>query len=254
MITLLVEDTTGAGGEVHLTSLLSEAEQQRAQTFRFSRDRDSYVAAHAALAILLRTAGLKPLEDWKLGYDGSGRPRIEMRDTNRSCAEVSISHSGTSACATLSLSGTPGVDIETMRSWSNDQKSLASYFHQAEQAYFLHCGETPEAFFHLWTRKEAVSKAVGLGLALDFEQFDCLPDSLMLDGQACQLRSVRHKDIFLSIALRASAGAVSEGKISIARNVSEMLSDDLCRAGDSLCAVRGVPDDRIRINMVQNGC
>jgi 4'-phosphopantetheinyl transferase len=251
MITLLIEDTTGAGWEAHLTSLLSDTEQRRAQTFRFSRDRDSYVAAHAALAILLSTAGLSPLEDWKLGYDARGRPRIEMRDTKRPCVEVSISHSGTSACATLSLSGMPGVDIETSRSWSDDHRSLASYFHRAEQSYFVHCGETPEAFFHLWTRKEAVSKAVGRGLALDFQQFDCLPDSLTLDGQTYQLRSVRHKDIFLSIALGASAGAVSEGKISIARNVSDMLSDDLCRAVDIL---RAVPDRRPRIDMARNVC
>lgn len=89
-----------------------------------------------------------------LRYDEKGKPYFTS-------AYVSISHSGSLwACA---LSDAPcGVDIQRKQNVRFD-KLAARYFTDSEAARVL--AEGQDAFFEIWTAKEAYAKLTGEGLA-----------------------------------------------------------------------------------------
>jgi 4'-phosphopantetheinyl transferase len=69
-----------------------------------------------------------------------------------------------------------GVDIETIRPVDGASAIAQSHFTEREQAA---AAQTPadvgrRAFLRIWTRKEALVKALGIGLALPLSAFDVL--------------------------------------------------------------------------------
>ena len=67
----------------------------------------------------------------------------------------------------VSLDGELGVDLERLRTISEAARIVESYFSSAEQAQFAALEEplSASAFLRGWTRKEAILKAKGVGLA-----------------------------------------------------------------------------------------
>ena len=104
----------------------------------------------------------------------SGKPEPEHPGFS-----VSLAHGGEMALVAVVLDGQIGVDVEPLRegveNWSLVSHSLTS----GEQARLtaLPPAERGEAFLAAWTRKEALLKAVGVGLGVD-------PRLIELDGSA----------------------------------------------------------------------
>ena len=88
--------------------------------------------------------------------------------------EVQFNLSHTLDLAVLSVTSrcAIGVDIETTRQIAPEL--ARRFFSQAENKTLdnLCTSRWTETFLRIWTAKEAVAKAVGLGLALDFRGFD----------------------------------------------------------------------------------
>ncbi len=162
------------------TSLLSEAEQQRAARFVFERDRWSYAAAHSLLrAMLTELHGLQPLA-WRFSDNGKGRPEIDPALALPVKPLFNISHThGMASCAVTS-GHLPegfkiGVDVERLGR-SSDSLALAERFFSPSESEWLRSlpeSQLDSEFLRLWTLKEAVAKAVGVGLGLDFTSFHC---------------------------------------------------------------------------------
>ena len=75
-----------------------------------------------------------------------------------------------------------GIDVEAYRS-STSILDLAKRFFTREEFSFLAntpVAEQPAKFYWLWTRKEAVIKATGRGLAQGLETFSVLSDQVIL--------------------------------------------------------------------------
>lgn len=121
------------------------------------RKREWAAGRLAAKRIASRVTG-KPLEKITIEYGEGGKPFF-LR--NGKPFYLSISHSGEFACATALKNGSSfvGVDIEKIEkrsaTWAED------YFHESEIS-----GDERIMTF-LWTVKEAVLKALGLGLSAD---------------------------------------------------------------------------------------
>jgi 4'-phosphopantetheinyl transferase len=128
-------------------ALLSAEEQQRAERFRFERDRVRWSHAHSALrAILSKYVNTPPLEmHFEIG--AHGKPSIPG-------VEFNLSHAGGWAMIAVSECAPVGVDIEAVRE-------------NVEMARLLErIGETAlsgsrEDLFRVWTRREARTKAIG---------------------------------------------------------------------------------------------
>lgn len=87
-------------------------------------------------------------------------------------ADFSISHSGNMVWVALCRNAGVGMDVEKMRPLP-DAAELTSQLHPQEQKALMALppAELQAAFYRCWTRKEAVIKAVGMGLSMSLQSF-----------------------------------------------------------------------------------
>ena len=73
-----------------------------------------------------------------------------------------------------------GIDVEQIRDFDFESVAAAT-FTNAEQKFLSTSEKNPEDFFMLWTRKEAVVKATGIGLNDELKQFQVLDGKNQLE-------------------------------------------------------------------------
>ncbi len=154
---------------------LSSDEALAAAAFAFDEDRRTYIAAHVLLRRGLREmlAGEEP----RLMREPHGRPVLEPGQRGRPALSFSLTHTrGFAACALLR--GAPvGIDAEDVRR-PVDLDAVARRWFAPSECRLLE--ELPrerraDAFFRIWTAKEAILKATGLGLRISPELFAVEP-------------------------------------------------------------------------------
>lgn len=118
-----------------------------------------------ARALLLGTAakmlGVRPSEIW-LEHEPGGRPYLGGAGRR---LRVSVAHARGALAVALTAAAPVGVDVEVVRALRADALARA-WLHEDEAAWLGGVPETDRsaAFLWLWTQKEAVGKALGLGL------------------------------------------------------------------------------------------
>jgi 4'-phosphopantetheinyl transferase len=163
----------------HWTKLLSPDERQRAANFHFEIHRLRFIAARAALRILLgHYLALTPRAIC-LTEGANGKPEVPGNPIH-----FNLSHSEDRALFAFSAAAPLGVDLEAIRSIPDALQIAASFFSSSEAASLaaLPPERRPQAFFRCWTRKEAIVKALGEGLSYPLERF-----SVSIDEPACLL-------------------------------------------------------------------
>lgn len=86
---------------------------------------------------------------------------------------ISLAHSACLAVCAWSDEGKIGVDVEPLeRRIARAEDIAARYFSKGEQALLAAASDRTVAFLRIWTRKEALGKALGTGLNADVEQLD----------------------------------------------------------------------------------
>lgn len=164
---------------------LSSTEKARAARFVFPRDRWSYCAAHSLLRTLLAEFhGVPPL-DWQFRNNAHGRPELDPDHHGPDAPRFNISHTHGRVAVAITHGPIPaglevGVDAECVERTA-DVLGLARRFLSKVESDWLQglpASEHHTQFLRLWTLKEAVAKAVGLGLSLNFQKFHCSFDPL----------------------------------------------------------------------------
>ncbi len=162
-----------------LDAVLSDDERRRAESFRYAVDRDQFVSSRCVLRTVLATyVGLAP-EQLAFCYPcvcGNQHCRAVHRkpaltaDCGGAHVRFNLSHSAGLAAIVVCHGGDVGVDVERIDARTagelvsagvdpmapNDARDAATSARGALQ---------PQEFFRQWTRSEALSKALGLGLA-----------------------------------------------------------------------------------------
>ncbi len=144
--------------------LLSLEERQRAEQLHLLEDRRRFLAGRLLLRTLLsRYTGIPP-QDISLDRTASGKPY--WRDPPLPL-QFNLSHSRERVLVGLMWQARIGVDLEWIRPVPRWQRIARRYFSAAEQARLLACppAERERVFLELWTQKEALLKAMGVGLA-----------------------------------------------------------------------------------------
>lgn len=153
-------------------SLLREEELERMARFRFVEDRVRFAATRAALRELLGAALKLPPGSVPLELGQNGKPVLAPALG----VHFNVSHSGAEGLIALSRAGAVGVDVELTRPDVEFRSVAARMFSPSEVAELegLDEGAARERFYRGWTYKEAVLKALGLGIASDTRCFAVL--------------------------------------------------------------------------------
>ncbi len=149
-------------------ALLQESERVRARRFTFADDRRRFVAEHGLQRRLLGAyCGIAP-EALRIEPDAMGKPRLE----GGACV-FNGSESGGTALFAVARTGELGIDVEALRPERADLRLARRYFHPEEIAKLerLEAAARTRGFFSVWTRKEALVKAAGLGLRIPLASF-----------------------------------------------------------------------------------
>ncbi|MGB3534001.1 MAG: 4'-phosphopantetheinyl transferase superfamily protein [Microcoleaceae cyanobacterium] len=150
---------------------LSTDEQQRAERFRFDRDRNQYIAGRGILRTLLgQYLNLTP-QQLKFSYSDKGKPALSNTSFTQPI-QFNLSHSYQKAIYAITLNDRVGIDLEYIR--EIEALSLAKRFFSDYEYLQLTAFPEPEQqylFFQLWTAKEAYLKATGEGL-IGLEQIE----------------------------------------------------------------------------------
>ena len=185
----------------------SSAEVEVLNRLAFERDRRRYRARHHLLRILLRryTApgeiDQHPSRAWRKARTGR-RVRPEG-------VRFSMSRSANVAAYAFAHDCRVGVDIEECREFPDMTGVINDHFTEREKAQFNagHRDQRTRLFFQLWTRKEAVLKADGIGLVQPLNQVNVLSD-VAAKGSAGQVKSgpLSRSDAYTILDLEAPHG------------------------------------------------
>ncbi|MGW2964266.1 4'-phosphopantetheinyl transferase family protein [Streptomyces sp. NPDC001220] len=141
-----------------------------------------YAAAHTAMRRVLAGYLGVPPRDVVFGrrpcprcaHPGHGRPRIDWPPTD---LDFSLSRSGPHWLLAVAAGQRVGVDLESSRPLDVDGASR--FVMSASELAHVRAARDDtarrHAFFRCWTRKEAVVKAVGVGIATDLTGVDTQP-------------------------------------------------------------------------------
>lgn len=159
----------------HHFNLLPESEQIKNN--KYLRWQDKH--AHLFGKLLLRNALIE------YGFSKDILDHLRFNDNKPFIdgnINFNISHSGTRIVCVVSREIELGVDLEHKTS-QIDPDAFKQVFSQAEWEYLMSAEGNLDLFYRLWTRKEAVIKADGRGLAIPLGKVDILNDSIILEGQ-----------------------------------------------------------------------
>lgn len=160
--------------------------------------------ARALLRLMLRQA----VEDWRerpILRDPDGRPVLEAR-AGEILPAISLAHSGGFIAAAHGFVPRLGLDLERSGRPRDIQGIAELAFGPAERRQVAQGG--PEAFYRIWTAREALAKATGRALAQVTDRRDYVADVVLddlahvhADGEVWTIMHAQPAaDMFLAIA------------------------------------------------------
>lgn len=143
-------------------NFLSEDEVAAADAMKNPAVRARFQVGRGMRRRMLGEAAGLPCDALTFVESAQGKPRA----SNAGGWEFNVSHSGDYVAVVMGR-GPVGVDLEQMRPLREMPSIVERYFHADESAEWksLAPGLREEAFFVLWSAREASMKCVGLGLA-----------------------------------------------------------------------------------------
>ena len=146
-------------------NLLSLEEKLRYERYRFQVDKELFLLSHALLRLTLSMRAPVDPRDWQFCRSEHGKPEISQPAEYRHL-RFNLSHTrGLAACA-ISEKYDIGIDVEFLKR-PFSALPIAERFFAPEEIAYLEVRppeELCDAFFDIWTLKEAYIKACGSGL------------------------------------------------------------------------------------------
>ncbi len=155
---------------------LDETERTRWGRYRHLRPRTEFALCRAALrAVLCRHLDCRN-DDLAFRASPHGKPSALVCGA-RAPVSFNVSHSGAHGLIALAERGRVGVDVEERVSRPDPDGPIRTVFSRAEQDELATArgAHKVDLFFTLWTMKEALIKALGVGLSLDTSGFEIPP-------------------------------------------------------------------------------
>lgn len=152
--------------------MVTAAERERGERFRFERHRDQYWVTRALVRTCLsRYFAVEP-GDWRFEPDADGRPFV-VAPVDIAPLSFNLSHTdGLIACA-LSWGAVVGCDVEDLSRRVEGAGIASRFFARPEVECLEACDPRDRRvrFLEFWTLKEAYVKARGTGLRTSLQSF-----------------------------------------------------------------------------------
>jgi phosphopantetheinyl transferase len=149
------------------TGLLDGPNRSQRDAFAHSEPRSrrqvQRAAAESLLGDLLELVAVGPSSHWQVIRNQDGKPMLVDSD-GQSAIEASLSHSGPLALVGITDLGGIGVDLEFRTPRRSISEIAAFAFGPQEQTVVESAG--PSAFYRIWTLREALAKACGIGFPM----------------------------------------------------------------------------------------
>lgn len=155
----------------HLYESLSGPERERAAAFKFDKDQRRFIARRGLLrAVLARYLAMAPARV-ECVAGPHGKPSLARGDSG---LEFNQSASGDLTLIAVASATPVGIDIERINVDPGHEELARRFFAPGEVAALcrLSPAERGIAFFRCWARKEAVVKALGMGLSFPLDRFE----------------------------------------------------------------------------------
>lgn len=162
---------------------------RREKTLRYLHDADKRLSLYAVLLLsyILKSHFDIDYTKQNILWNASEKPRLLSYPD----IDFNFSHTHNAILCGVSSGGQIGVDIEGIKAAPFD--IMTSVFHPEETNYIEHFTkyEKDRAFFEMWTRKEAYTKAKGIGLVCNLPSINTLSVSniffhtLFIDNYVC---------------------------------------------------------------------
>ena len=152
--------------------------------YKFLKGKIQCAVAYLLLIHALREEGVF-VDMPEFGYGEHGKPFLKNYPT----WHFNFSHCKNAVCCVLSREQI-GVDVEDIREY---KENLAEYVCNEEELATLHgSDDKADAFYKLWTQKEAVFKMSGSGITKDIKN--------VLKNNAAHIDSYKIGEIWLSVS------------------------------------------------------
>jgi 4'-phosphopantetheinyl transferase len=193
-----------------LWDYLSHEEKSHSKKISIERIKIKYITTRGVLRLLI--ANLIDIPPAAIIFDIShhGKPSI-AKQHNPFNISFNLSHSGSLIMFAFTQGSEVGVDIEQCRAHLSNFEVVQSVLSDQEwqKLKLLPPSSQMPAFTKLWTKKEAISKAFGAGLAINFKQLDVGFDdegfeSFLLDNHMVFFDLTDPAQYFASVAIHYS--------------------------------------------------
>lgn len=160
-----------------LRNYISDDEHQRANRFYFDSDRETYIACHASLRLVLAIElNTNPLEISFIN-GVNNKPSLAFNPLY-----FNITHTREAFAFAISRHYNIGIDLENINLNLDLNSITKNYFSKIEREFILQSeSEREHRFFLLWTRKEALLKAMGAGIIDNLTQVEVSGQNNFLD-------------------------------------------------------------------------
>lgn len=168
---------------------LDEDEKARAARLIRARHRHRYRAGRTWVKTILADYLECAPSNVEFSQVGNGKPVLRGNEI-----EFNLSHSGPSAVLAVSRIGPVGIDVERLDRVVNEQALAKKYFGSRERQWLAQARteSAREAFFQIWTAKEARMKVFGDGFSLPARDIDLTFSGREVRGYAQPAEPVVH--------------------------------------------------------------
>lgn len=170
----------------NLLLALNPAEKQRASEFKLPQHQQAFARSRAYLRHTLAHYLDCPAADIEFAFSDKGKPYLPKSD----CC-FNLSHTDQAVAIIIGWQQQVGIDIEANDRRVDRELLSKRVFTEQEQAFIQQNTDPQRAFLRLWTRKEALVKAMGVGIAADLLSLDTLETPVHdQQGQAWYIQSL----------------------------------------------------------------
>ena len=163
-------DDKSVTGRINLETVLSAEELSRYRVISHPESRQSYLAAHAMLRLVLSRYIDRPAVDLQFVRGEHGKPLLCLADGVPDI-RFNLTHTAGMTACIVSLQGDCGIDVERHDRVHRFESVAHRMFADEECRLLLDHGFDPAMFYRFWTLREAYVKALGVGLAGSTKDF-----------------------------------------------------------------------------------